>query len=203
MAELDYKREKENLKAVYQSSLDPSAPYIKGGVLIPRVFDDLCTNQVITMTYLPGEKFEEEAKRQLTQLGIDTKREIREIVKEAEETTGSVDIGDELALSPDDTPPSWKIRLSRIATNLVSVDSMFSLARFARRIMLWSTAATVKSIQVASVLPIVPAKMKNWADGHQNTVQQAERLGWTKDAITTLLDVHGYQILNQGLFSKY
>ena len=204
MAELDYKREKDNLKAVYQSSLDQNAPYIKGGVLIPRVFDDLCTNQVITMTYLPGEKFEQEAKRQLAQLGIDTKRGIRSIVKEAEETTnGSVDIGDELALSPDDTPPSWKIRLSRIATNLVSVDSMFSLARFARRIVLWSTAATVKSIQVASILPIVPTNMKNWADGHQNAMQQAERLGWTKDAITTLLDVHGYQILNQGLFSKY
>ena len=202
MAERDYKREKENLKEVYQSSLDPAAPYIKGGVLIPRVFDNLCTDQVITMTYLPGEKFEEEAKRQLAQLGIDTKREIREIVKEAEETTnGSVDIGDELALS-DDTPPSWKIRLSRIVTNLVSVDSMFSLARFARRIMLWSTAATVRSIQLVSLLPIVPANIKNWADGHQNALQQAERLGWTKDAITTLLDVHGYQILNQGLFSK-
>ena len=204
MAELDYKREKESLKAVYQSSLDPKSPYIKRGVLIPRVFDDLCTNQVITMTYLPGEKFEEEAKRQLKQLGIDTKRGIREIVKEAEETTnGSVDIGDELALSPDDVPPSWKIRLSRIVTNLVSVDSMFSLARFARRIMLLSTAAAVKSIQVASFLPIVPRNLSEWADGHQNAMQQAERLGWTKDAITTLLDVHGYQILNQGLFSKY
>jgi len=202
MAELDYKREKENLKVVYKSSLDPAAPYIKGGVLIPRVFDDLCTNQVITMTYLPGEKFEEEAKRQLSQLGIDTKRGIQEIVKE-ETTNGSVDIGDDLALSPDDVPPYWKVRLSRIVTNLVSVDSMFSLARFARRIMLWSTAATVRSIQIVSILPIVPINLKLWADGHQNAMQQAERLGWTKDAITTLLDVHGYQILNQGLFSKY
>ena len=189
LAELDYGREKENLKQVYQSSLDPSAPYMKRGVLIPRVFDELCTNQVITMTYLPGPKFEEEAKQQLALLGIDTKRGIRAIVKEAHENTidPNDDLGTELALSPEPTSSSWKVKLSRILSSFVSVDSMFSLVRFARHIILWSTAASVKSIQAVSTLSIVPSNLKEWADERQNAILQSERWGWTEEAIATLL----------------
>mmetsp|Transcript_874 Transcript_874/g.1797 ORF Transcript_874/g.1797 Transcript_874/m.1797 type:complete len:613 (+) Transcript_874:213-2051(+) len=205
LAELDYGKEKENLKQVYRSSLDPEAPYMKRGVVIPRVFDDMCTNQVITMTYLPGPKFEEEAKQQLALLGIDTNKGIRSVVKEAHDnTTNNASpsaMGDELAMSPENTTSSWKITLTRIARNLISVDSMFSMVRFARRIMLWSTVVTVKSIQVASILPIVPSDWKLWAEERQNSILQAERWGWTEEVVTTLLDVHGYQILNQGCFN--
>lgn len=205
LAELDYGREKENLKQVHLSSLDPKAPYIKHGVVLPRVFDDLCTNQVITMTYLPGPKFEEEAKQQLALLGIDTKKGIRSVVKDTHRNTtnaagSNAEVGNELALSPE-TASSWKHTLSRIARNWVSVDSMFSLVRFARRIMLWSTVATVRSIQVASVLPIVPSNWKTWAEERENSILQAERWNWTQEAVTALFQVHGYQILNQGLFN--
>ena len=79
---------------------------------------------------------------------------------------------------------------------------MFSLVRFARRIMLWSTVATVRSIQVASVLPIVPSDWKTWAEERENAILQAERWNWTQEAVTALFQVHGYQILNQGLFSE-
>ena len=209
MAELDYERETDNLKQVYKSSLDPNAPYMKHGVVIPRVFDDLCTNRVITMTYLPGPKFEEEARQQLESLGIDTKRSMRSIVQEAHDNTTNIDSGSddtlehELALSPnqDTSSTSWKSTISRIMQNMVSVDSVFSIVRFARHIMLWSTAVTVKSIHAASILPIVPANWKVWADKRQNAILQAERWGWTQEAVTALLDVHGYQILNQGLFN--
>mmetsp|Transcript_34305 Transcript_34305/g.82953 ORF Transcript_34305/g.82953 Transcript_34305/m.82953 type:complete len:620 (+) Transcript_34305:141-2000(+) len=205
LAELDYARETENLKLVYRSSLDPNAPYMKRGVVIPRVFDELCTNRVITMTYFPGPKFEEEARQQLKVLGIDTKGGIRSLVKEAHDNTtninaGSNNVGGELALSPE-SHSSWKSKISRVAENLVSVDMIFSIVRFTRRVTLWSTAAAVKSIQAVSVLPIVPSDWKTWADERQNAIQQAERWGWTQEAITALLDVHGYQILNQGLFN--
>ena len=162
---------------------------MKRGVLIPRVFDELCTNQVITMTYLPGPKFEEEAKQQLALLGIDTKRGIRSIVKEAHENTidPNDDLGTELALSPEPTSSSWKVKLSRILSSFVSVDSMFSLVRFARHIILWSTAASVKSIQAVSTLSIVPSNLKEWADERQNAILQSERWGWTEEAMATLL----------------
>ena len=71
LSELDYTNEMHNLKLVHQSSLDPNAPYKRQRVVLPRVFEELCTDQVITMSYLPGEKFEEETKRQLSLLGID------------------------------------------------------------------------------------------------------------------------------------
>ena len=109
--------------------------------------------------------------------------------------------GDELALSPE-TKQSWKTTMFRIVENLVSVDAMFSIVRFARRVMLLTTAATVKGIQAASTLSITPSDWRTWADERQNAILQAEQWGWTQDALTTLLDVHGYQILNQGLFSE-
>ena len=71
LSELDYTNEMHNLKLVHQSSLDPNAPYKRQRVVLPRVFEELCTDQVITMSYLPGKKFEEETKRQLSLLGID------------------------------------------------------------------------------------------------------------------------------------
>ena len=193
LAELDYERETDNLKRVYQSSLDPNAPYMKLGVIIPRVYDDMCTKQVITMTYLPGPKFEEEAKQQLEMLGVDTKRGIRSIVKEAHKntttsTSSDRPMGDEVALSPgnNNAASSWKIQLSRIMENFISVDSVFSIVRFTRRVMLWSTAFTVKSIQTASaIIPIViPSDWKVWADERQNAILQAQRWGWTEEAVS-------------------
>ena len=50
-------------------------------------------------------------------------------------------------------------------------------------------------------MPIVPSDWKAWANERENAILQAERWGWTQEAVSTLLDVHGYQILNQGLFN--
>lgn len=145
------------------------------------------------MTYLPGPKFEEEAKQQLALLGVDTKKGIRSIVKEAHENTTSSaasdrPMGNELALSPgnDGSSSSWKLQLSRIMGNFISVDSVFSIVRFTRRVMLWSTALTVKSIQTASaIVPIaIPSYWKVWADERQNAILQAERWGWTEEAVS-------------------
>ena len=207
LAELDYETEKNNLMEVYVSSLDPRAPYMKKGVVLPRVYDDLCTKQVITMTYLPGPKFEEEARQQLAFLGIDTKKGIKSIVKDAQrqhDITNNTHldnaVGNELALSPKNTK-SWIVTATRIVRNLVSVDAMLMLVRMSRRAIIWSTVAAVKSIQAASALQIVPTTWETWADDRQNAILQADRLDWTQDAVYTLLDVHGYQILNQGLFN--
>jgi len=216
LAELDYDQEKENLKEVYASSLHPNAPYLRRGVVVPRVFEGMCTGRVITMTYLPGPKFEEEAREQLALLGIDTKRGMRAVVQEAHHdhgngnatnttTNGNVVVGNnELAMSPSSTEnasSSWKDKLSRTVGNRISVDAMFSIVRFARRVVLWSTAATVRSIRAASFLPIVPSEWIVWAEERQNAILRAERWGWTEEAVATLLDVHGYQILNQGCFN--
>eukprot|EP00957_Ditylum_brightwellii_P121828 9290407-Ditylum_brightwellii.AAC.1 len=83
ISELNYNQERENLKRVYESSLDPTAPYIKRNVVIPAVYDEFCTDKVITMTYLPGPKLEAEAKKQLEALGIDTSKGIAEVVRDA------------------------------------------------------------------------------------------------------------------------
>jgi len=83
LSELDYNLERQNLEAVYQSSLDPSAPYHKHGVVVPEVFGEYCSGRVLTMGYFPGPKFEMEAKRQLQALGVDVKRGIGDVVRNA------------------------------------------------------------------------------------------------------------------------
>ncbi len=71
LSELDYGRERENLARVHRSWLDPGAPHARRGVVVPRPHEELCTGRVVTMTYLPGPKFEEEARRHLASLGVD------------------------------------------------------------------------------------------------------------------------------------
>jgi predicted unusual protein kinase regulating ubiquinone biosynthesis (AarF/ABC1/UbiB family) len=56
LSDLDYTNEMRNLKSVYESSLDLNAPYMKHGVVLPKVCEELCTDQVITMSYLPREE---------------------------------------------------------------------------------------------------------------------------------------------------
>mmetsp|Transcript_22649 Transcript_22649/g.55972 ORF Transcript_22649/g.55972 Transcript_22649/m.55972 type:complete len:498 (-) Transcript_22649:78-1571(-) len=238
LSELDYEMEKENLQGVYESSLDPSAPYQGKGVVLPRVYDQLCTKQVITMTYLPGPKFEEEAKKQLEFLGIDMKKGIRSVVKNAhkkkegsvggspsdvEESKSAVDMMpdiDEMTANNDqgenttggkdaiqneessriiESPPVWRTALTKVVTNLVTVDSIFSVLRMVRKVVMWSKVMAVKSIQLVS--PVMSQDWQEWAASQETLLLQAEQMDWTQKAVFALLDVHGYQILNQGLFN--
>ncbi|KAL3941435.1 MAG: hypothetical protein SGBAC_004205 [Bacillariaceae sp.] len=229
LAELDYEMEKKNLQGVYESTLDPSAPYQGQGVVLPKVYDELCTKQVITMTYLPGPKFEEEAKKQLEFLGIDTKKGIRSVVKDAnkkttadtEDSKTAVDMMpdiDEMTNTgnEDDTntiekdatqtresrtieSPVWRTALTKVVTNLVTVDTIFSMLRMVRKVVLWSKVMAVKSVQLAS--PVLPQDWNEWAASQETLLLQAEQMDWTQKAVYALLDVHGYQILNQGLFN--
>ena len=208
-SELDYQREAENLRTVYQSSLDPKAPYIRRGVVVPQPYDELCTDRVITMTYLPGPKFEEESKRVLESLGINTKKGIRQVVMEAHDRTTETNVeynateerGGEVganASSPIQLSSySWKRDL---INRFVSVNTVLSFVRFARRISLWSTSIVVRFVQ-SSPSVFVSNDWKTWANERHIAILQAERWGWTQEAITALFDVHGYQILNQGLFN--
>jgi len=132
------------------------------------------------------------------------KKGIRSIVKEAHKnTTTSKDNGEnkESDLQPTQNTVSWKVKVSRIMSQFITVDSMFSLVRIVRRVIVWSTATAVKSIRAASTLSLVPDHWEQWANQQQNAILQASRLDWTQEAINALLDVHGYQILNQGLFN--
>jgi aarF domain-containing kinase len=207
LAELEYDQERSNLEQVYTSALDPNAPYIQRGVIVPKVYPELCTNLVITMSYLPGPKFEEEAKRQLEMVGIRTNRSIRDVVGEATRDAPDVAVTSEDGTEantrpsfPNNTATKWG-NLSRLVGKWIGVDAAFSVLRLARKLYLWSQLAAVSSIQLASTLSLAPSSWENWAREHRNVSEQMARLDWTHDAIYALLDVHGYQILNQGLFN--
>jgi len=228
LAELDYDKERDNLDAIYQSSLDPNGPYQKYGVVVPKVVPDLCSPTILTMTYLPGPKLEEEAHRQLQALGIDTKKGLKSVVSDATKNletnadattianthnsaatadTTEKEVGD---LSHDmKTNTSRKSLLPRIAKfigNTIGFDSMLWAVRFARQIMLWSTAAAVNSIDAVSAdyMPtrsLVPQSAKNWARDHQTASLQARRIAQTQTWIKALFETHGHQIFELALFN--
>lgn len=193
LSELDYERERENLTSVHRSSLDPSAPYLRRGVVVPRAHDELCTGRVVTMTYLPGPKFEEEARRGLATLGVDPGVGMRAMVVKAREGATGNDEGN--------NRPSSHPRKRALLRRLVSVDAVLSIVRFARRVVLWSMVVAVSCVRAAPSL-MVPDGWREWADERESAAVMAERLGWTREAVSALFDVHGYQILNQGLFSE-
>ena len=230
LAELDYDRECRNLQEVYKSSLDPSAPYHRRHVVIPRVHPELCTNKVITMTYLPGPKLEAEAKRQLAMLGIDTSKGIADVIRDAakdasnpeepesgelvKRVTNKLDpkSGGKLArrVTKSIDPPTssispgsqnkLKATMMKIVGQVFGVDSILWVARFAQRMLLWSQAAVVASI-VAVPRPMVPSALELWAYAHRTAAAQAKGLSLAEAWIDALFDVHGHQIFNLGLFN--
>jgi predicted unusual protein kinase regulating ubiquinone biosynthesis (AarF/ABC1/UbiB family) len=225
LAELDYERECQNLQEVYQSSLDPTAPYMRRHVIMPKVFRELCTKKVITMTYLPGPKLEAEARRQLALLGIDMsntngglEKIVRDAAKEAEnpdepesgELVRRVTVKmDADSNSNSNSPPgrskpkspfSWKLTASRMMGDVLGVDSILWAVRMVRRLVLLSQAAMVTSIRTAPTA-VVPPTWASWAEAHRTASAQAARLNLTKDWLDALFDVHGHQIFNLGLFN--
>lgn len=198
LAELDYGAERRNLQEVYQSSIQPNSPYQKWGVVVPSVYEDFCTNKVITMTYLPGPKLEQEARRQLEMLGIDTKKGIGGVVRASANDTSSGPSSEDAVMRPL-AQKSWQESAATVVGKLVGVDSIMWAVRFMRRIMAWSTAAAVVTVRTAS--PLLPQEWEEWADSHRLAVQQAERLSQTESWIDALFDVHGHQIFELGLFN--
>jgi hypothetical protein len=205
--ELDYDAERSNLQTIYESSLDPSAPYRKRNIVVPRVLSKYCTSKVITMTYLPGTKLEDEARKQLAMLGIDmSKRNIGDLVRStARESTSDVVSDDKVSsVSKEKTQGlfarnSLLSSVSQLVGRAVGLDAILFTIRLARRLLLWSTALTVSAIHFAA--PVAPATWTEWAALHQMDAQQAERLSLTASWIDGLFDVHGHQIFSLGLFN--
>lgn len=219
LSELDYEREMSNLKAVYESSLDSSAPYIKHNVVIPKVYQEFCTKKIITMSFLTGVTMEMEAKRQLEMLGIDTSGGISKIIKDtvndAAQHPDDVSSGELVRrvtkmgrlIDQDDndekiTKRSRNIRafLSATVTRLIDVDSILWAVRAGKKALLWYQAAFVTTIQM---MPrgIVPLNWREWSETHRSAAEQAKTLGKIDSWCRALFDVHGHQIFNLGLFN--
>jgi len=193
IAELDYEQERRNLQQIHASSLDPMAPYQKHGVVVPRVYPELCSSKVITMEYLPGPKLEEEARRQLKAVGIHTKNGLLDTLRD--HASDAPDSSSPTGTAIDDSPKSksWQSSaMTNVASKFVSVNSFLWTVRMTRRILLWTTAVAVQCVQTTSSL--VPSSWKQWADAHTNVQEQAQRLALTKEWIDALFDVHGYQV---------
>jgi aarF domain-containing kinase len=206
LAELDYNAERQNLQEIYESSVTNDSPYRARGVVVPRVYPDFCTKLVITMTYLPGPKLEQEARRQLELLGIDTSKGFRSLVRDtaAAENPDSAESFEGLMLDGNDQSramsSSWTMSASKWVGRVIGVDAILWTVRMTRRLLLLSTAGAVATIRATSP-GLVPSSWQEWAEAHQFASEQAGRLALTESWIDALFDVHGHQIFSLGLFN--
>lgn len=217
LSELDYDRERRNLQTVHKSSLDPKSPYKKHNVVIPRVYEDFCTNKIITMQYLPGPTMEAEAKRQLEILGIDTSGGITKVIKDAandaveqpnDASSGEIVRRVTKGRNKDraegkihsQKPFSWKVAAPEMIGRFIGFDSILWAVREVKRLLLLTQAVAVTSINFVPKV-FVSSRLAEWADAHQSAATQAARLGEIESWCKALFDVHGHQIFQLGLFN--
>ncbi len=224
LSELDYLSEAENLQTIYNSSLDPNAPYQKRSIVVPKLFKHLSTNKIITMEYIPGPKIEDEARKQLQLLGVRTDRSIKEIIKESLNDANLIEKGEDMdtntstggaaqkqdgdsrratkrhSLNRQQNIGHWKMTSMNIVRKLVGVDVILVLLRTLTKMRLLAQVATASFIKTlpASMLPL---SWDSWAKEHQLAAEQVTKLGLTKDWIDALFDVHGHQIFSLGCFN--
>lgn len=199
IAELDYNAEQENLKEVHQSSIQSDSPYRSRGVVVPKVYEKFSTGKVITMAYLPGPKLEEEAKRQLEMMGFDTSKGVRGAVIRDATKSNENEQRDENAETRQETSGNQLVKSTALFLGRwVGLDSVLWTTRLVRRMILWSKATTATTIRFASIfLP----QLRDWAEASELASLQAEKLALTESWIDALLDVHGHQIFQLGLFN--
>ena len=222
LSELEYDLERSNLNTVHESSLDPSAPYIKNKVVVPKVYHELCSNKIITMSYLPGPTMELEAKRQLEMLGIDTSGGIAQIIRDAAKkaaenpsnesptelvrrVTHKSDLDESKGKSHQHSRRSHQLKSRRLSAskffgNILGVDSILWTIRLMKRMYLLSQAALVKSL---GVVPKgwISTGLQEWKESHETASLQAYRLGQIESWCSALFDVHGHQVFQLGLFN--
>ena len=143
------------------------------------------------MSYLPGPKMEQEVRRQLAYLGIDMKKGVGELVKNGEKDRSV------MALSPE--PASPRSIPSSLVYRFISVDALFTLARWTKRVSQWSQGTLAKAVLV--VPRTVPTAWVDWATKKKNDILRSRQLDCTGEAVDAILDVHGHQIFNLGLFN--
>lgn len=229
LSELDYTTESENLKLIYESSLDHvNAPYHKRNVIVPKVYESLSTDKVITMEYIPGPKMEEEARKQLELLGIKTDRSIKDIVKDAAKHSddlvqnGSNEFDentpngnqskeyqskqmnftkkDKIIYPRKGNATNWRRTVLSAIGNIVGVDNIFWMMRQLRRIIFFTQASTVKLIHSVPQT-IIPLSWNDWAKNHEKVSTHAAAFNLTKEWIDALFDVHGHQIFHLACFN--
>lgn len=207
LAELDYEAELQNLQETYDSSLHPKSPYVRHGVVVPQPFAEFSSRRVICMEYLPGDKLETTALRQLQALGIDTSggisRLVGRVARQSTQRQGlpAVNLASSAA-SLQREPPMWLSWLASVGQRigqLMGVDNAFYALRISQQLLLWSTGLTARSMQWAA--PVLPASWNAWSARRLQLQQQAVGLSQTKAWMDALMDVHGYQIFEQGLFN--
>ena len=199
MAELDYVQERKNLGDVQRST--GSSPLFADTIVVPEVVEALCSARVLTMSYLPGPKLEDEAKRQLLALGIDVKRGVKELVQEAADNKDAIDIQSVVPNSVMDGDGNVGL-VGYIATTLFTPDQWLWVARTTRSTIVYTQSWAAYTVGGLSAVGLASQAWSEWADETKTAaattqVNAAKSVQW----MDTLFAVHGHEIFCTEVFN--
>merc|ERR1719242_53657 len=183
LKEFDYVREADNLRTAFKN-MDA---VFKNEVVVPQPVDHLCTRNVLTMTYIPGEKLELAIRKRLKDLYLMIKRnnDPSFVMEDDREITLS-DLRQEMLSNNKDGHFSPKISLHYYRWLLTARRYMFnSLAFIFNHGISWifKPLCFIEGDKVPYIpydVPIVNDPLR---------------------FVETLLKVHGYQIFVNGAFN--
>eukprot|EP00039_Didymoeca_costata_P020782 m.342407 g.342407 ORF g.342407 m.342407 type:complete len:576 (-) comp21351_c0_seq1:128-1855(-) len=194
-SELDYEQERRNLEDVQEC-----AERFKDKVVIPNVVPRLCTGKIITMTYLPGGKLEQEARRQLEVMGVDLEQGVQELLQmhlEAQEAVFT-ESQESMEAVKNKVPQSMKV-----VSWVVGPGIGLAIVSTAGRLVAATRTCFASVIQWAAYCGLASESWRDWAVRQHRAAYNAAGTGesQTEQWLDTLFEVHGYQIFCGKLFN--
>eukprot|EP00037_Helgoeca_nana_P013217 m.121633 g.121633 ORF g.121633 m.121633 type:complete len:362 (-) comp21903_c0_seq12:5353-6438(-) len=194
MRELDYGQEQSNMEIIRETA---GARY-KSLIDVPRTFPHLCTDQVITMTYIEGPKLEEEVLRRLSAVGIDRQAitvrsfmaDQADKLREAEARVASVAADNSWTGA---WIGAWTGVLSRAAA-LVGPQTLLWVARKAQHARDAVVLTVCSVVGLADSVGLAPIDVRGWMVEAQRDLSTRHTEAETRQWLDTLLDVHGFEI---------
>eukprot|EP00036_Acanthoecidae_sp_10tr_P014188 CAMPEP_0206285840 /NCGR_PEP_ID=MMETSP0106_2-20121207/300_1 /ASSEMBLY_ACC=CAM_ASM_000206 /TAXON_ID=81532 /ORGANISM="Acanthoeca-like sp., Strain 10tr" /LENGTH=535 /DNA_ID=CAMNT_0053716359 /DNA_START=296 /DNA_END=1901 /DNA_ORIENTATION=+ len=184
MNELDFVKERANLDALEAVA---GARYA-GQICIPESIPELCSDRVLTMTYLEGPKLEEEVLRRLSVLGVEQKPvNVREYM--ADQAAKAKASQEQLAALDEDM--SWQGITMRSAARL-GPQTLLWLARLTQNVR--DISGGQQAINIINVAGVVPTDLQNWCDAAERDLATRRTQAETQAWLETLLDVHGFEV---------
>lgn len=200
-AELDYVQERAAIAECYEAIM----PHFRDVVAVPQPIESLCTPRLLTMTHLPGPKFEEEARRQLLAVGIDLDRgrSVREMLKSGSSVAvsdGEISEGG-LVDSQSSLTDGIRGQAGQLLLRWVGIDVSLKLVSS----WLWLRGcvgmAAAKLVESAATVGILSERSMTWAAGAKRRWDTFSRHKQCIRWIDVLLEVHGHEVFQAALFN--
>eukprot|EP00038_Savillea_parva_P030854 m.80896 g.80896 ORF g.80896 m.80896 type:complete len:355 (+) comp9376_c1_seq1:510-1574(+) len=201
MRELDFVRERHNLEKLQSAA----GPRFADRICIPESVPELCTERIVTMTYLDGPKLEEEVLRRFAAVGIDRRgASVRRLLSEQADKLRETEDRASVVLEESASTVAWS-SLAQGAAWMLGPTTVLWLVRgsqVVRDTVAWATCSVIDTTDRMSSGTVVSTDLRQWVRDTQRELSTRHTETETRAWLDTLLDVHGFQVFLCPLFNS-